>query len=127
MSQIFRQGDILLREVSDVDAERLHQVSKEDGIVLAYGEVTGHSHRVQGEAVLAADYDMTKEQAHQFALNGEKSGRLFLLLDDSVSVAHEEHGTIPIEGKGSAGKPRVFEVIRQREFDKTEGMRFVAD
>lgn len=127
MTQIFRQGDILLREVTDVDASRLHTVQKRDGIVLAYGEVTGHSHRVSGEATLAADTDMTEAQAHQFALNGQKNGRLFLLLDDSVSVVHEEHGTIPITGRGEAGKPRVFEVIRQREFDKTEGMRFVAD
>jgi hypothetical protein len=96
---MYRQGDIL------IVAENRKSVSntkvKEDNVV-AYGETTGHSHRVENGTVLVGQADSMYIEA------GKKT-----------KLVHDEHDEIKIpEG--------FYRVIRQREFDG-ENIRTVID
>ena len=97
-----RQGDVLLDPIAEIPAEA--KIIAESDIVLAYGEATGHAHRLKGRAVLM-----------------EHEGRRYLLVDgEPTLLVHEEHGTTVV-------KPRVYEVIAQREADLSGQWRQVID
>lgn len=101
-----RQGDLLIvpltrREFNWVKMEKTEVA----GGVLALGEVTGHSHRVEGDLVTVWDTP--------------RYGRLIDAKED-FQIVHEEHAPIALR----AG---AYQVIRQREFDETEGVRYVSD
>lgn len=121
-----RQGDVLLREVSqkEYDAalnaaeKKKRRVARDGGrVILAYGEVTGHAHAVKD--------DEGTEAAELIQLQG---GERFLFTNGGISIVHEEHGAIPLpapdESKGETG---IFQVVRQREYEAPEVNRFVAD
>jgi hypothetical protein len=85
----FRQGDLLFDEVRKIPKE----AKKSESRVLAYGEVTGHSHTLVG--------DYTRFDAEDGAY--VRSG--------GCEVVHNEHEAIPLESG------RSFRVSRQREYD----------
>lgn len=86
-------------------AELPAQAKRRPNLVLAYGEITGHSHRI-------------KEQAA--AELWEAGGTLFLkIVADTATVIHEEHGPITL--------PRgLYRVWRQREYTP-QAIRVVMD
>ena len=104
--RMFRQGDVLILEAGELPTG-LKPVPKDKGrTILAYGEVTGHAHAVEGEVeFLAADL-------------AEMEGRFLRVLSEA-QVVHEEHGTITLP-------PGDYEVRRQREYTP-EAPRMVAD
>ncbi len=106
MSKLYRQGDVLIREVESIP-EGLHRVPLEGGrVILAHGEVTGHAHAVVGDVEFrAADLADLEER--------------FLRVAREARVVHEEHGTITLP-------PGDYEVVRQREYTP-EQIRPVAD
>ena len=116
---ILRQGDIILIE-QPIDVSTLKKCLH-GNLTLAYGEVTGHAHRLDGPGTIFSEQDITEEDMEKFANTGEAKSPLYLVVDNTVNLKHEEHAPIPIEGK------KVFEVRRQREFDVTEGYQRVAD
>jgi hypothetical protein len=85
----------------------LLEVPRENGrIVLAHGEVTGHAHVIEGDAVfLAADLQEMTDR--------------FLVVEEECELVHDEHDTITVP----AG---VHEVRRQSEY-APEAPRVVAD
>ena len=97
-----RQGDVMIRRVDKLPAERTLQ---KDG-ALAYGEVTGHSHRV-------ADLEAAQ------VFNCGKGKFLSVTAEGGVSIVHEEHGTVHIP-KGD------YAVTIQREYSPEE-IRSVID
>lgn len=101
---MYRQGDILIVPVKSIP-KGAKLVERENGrVILAHGEVTGHTH-----ALLDRNVNMV-----------EKDMRRFLeITGGGASVVHEEHGTIKLD----AG---FYEVIRQREYSP-EAVRNVAD
>lgn len=100
--KVWRQGDVLIRQVSEIPAgERKPQA---DGC-LAYGEVTGHAHRVS-----------SLEDAGLFHVG---AGMFLSVGENGVSILHEEHDTIALP-------PGNFEIVRQREYAPEE-IRNVAD
>lgn len=102
--KMFRQGDVLVMKVkvSEVPAG-LPEVEKDNGkTVLAYGEVTGHSHSLSRGKLFRRD-PLTQ----------------FLELDKLDLLRHEEHAPIKI-GKGS------YEVRQQRQWSLAM-IRRVAD
>ena len=123
--EVLRQGDVILIEVDHEDLlsdVQVRPLDTRDGLVLAYGEITGHAHRVHGMATFLSDGDMSDADIEKFANTGEKPAKLYLAVDnDNVALKHEEHAPIGL------GKDKVYEVRRQREYDKTEGIRYVAD
>ena len=95
---MYRQGDILIKSVDELDTTNLIELKrdKQDRIVLAYGEVTGHAHAIKNKnSVLMQD---------------KKTNKIYLMiLSNTVDLIHEEHATIKLP-MGN------YEVKRQREY-----------
>lgn len=102
----YRQGDVLIATVEKVP-ECLKQVPLDRGrVILAYGEVTGHAHAVEGDVeFLAADL--------------EEMGERFLRVASEAEVVHDEHDAIALP-------PGDYRVVRQREY-QPEAPVWVAD
>ncbi len=95
-----RQGDVLLIKVRRRSLAKATPVPRDGGrIVLAYGEVTGHSHAI--DAALAELFE-------------EKDGQLYLKVSGAdAELRHEEHGAIAIP-------PGTYRVVRQVEYTPQE-------
>src|SRR5258708_37973307 len=69
-----QQGDVILKKITELPAG-VKKAKRDNGdIVLAYGEVTGHRHRI-------CDVD---------AMFYEKDGMFYLKKDKPVTLIHEE-------------------------------------
>lgn len=99
LKNIFRQGDVMLRQVPKIPAEATPQ--KKDGpIVLALGETTGHQHAIY--------HDLDSVDVFVSA-----TGTMYLQVKDGAKLQHEEHGTITLP----AGN---YERVLQREYSPEE-------
>jgi hypothetical protein len=88
---LYRHGDVLIQKTTEVPAE-----AKElKGLILAEGEVTGHSHRI-------------KETANA-TLHRLKEIRYLTVTAVPATVTHEEHGPIELP-------LGIYKVWRQREY-----------
>lgn len=88
MKTAYRHGDVLLFKVEKASRKG----NKITNGVLAYGEVTGHSHRVTG------DYDLHEVPLRdecEFDRNNSTSAML-LSVKTSAKLPHEEHHAIDI-------------------------------
>jgi hypothetical protein len=101
----YRQGDVLIRKVKSLPTQKAQP--RLTGI-LAYGEVTGHAHRVE---------DLSRAEVLEVVEGGR---RLFLrVAAEGVRVIHEEHAPVSLpEGN--------YEVEIQKEYTPAE-IRNVAD
>jgi hypothetical protein len=99
-----RQGDVLFTRVKKIPKGARQYREKK---ILAYGEVTGHSH-----AVATADSGFAE------VMDIEGYGTV-LVSDRGISIVHEEHGAVEIP----AG---IYRVDIQREYTP-EAIRNVAD
>ena len=94
MSEMYRQGDILLIRLSDEDRVDGEPLEKEEGrVILAHGEATGHAHAISDPG------------AFLFAIGDQRH----LVLENPATLAHEEHAPITLP----AGQ---YRVLRQREY-----------
>lgn len=97
---MWRHGDVLIAQTESVpNGARRHP-----NLILAYGEVTGHSHRVEHP-----------ERAELW----EFQGVLYLNVLVATRVIHEEHHPITLE-------PGTYRVWQQREYTP-ERIRIVRD
>jgi len=97
-----RQGDVLIRRIDELPKKKV--LTRANG-VLAYGEVTGHSHQVD---------DLTRAEVLEI------DDRLYLHVgEEGVRVVHNEHAPLSLP----AGN---YEVTIQREYAPAE-IRNVAD
>ena len=79
----YRQGDVLLIRVDSIPAD-VTKVKRDKGsVILAYGEVTGHAHRIDDTV------------AELFEKSGVEDR--FLSVPNGASLTHEEHGKIDLE------------------------------
>ena len=87
-----------MESLLDIQIEKLPEglIQSKDGNVLAFGEVTGHSHKLISEQCLV--------------LQEPKTLKKFIKTEQEVELIHQEHDTIQIP-KG------MFEIINEREFD----------
>jgi hypothetical protein len=99
--ELYRHGDLLVKSVESVpsDARQLHH------LVLAQGELTGHSHRI-------AERDAA-------TLFESPAGLFVIVTAEKASLVHQEHGPIELP-KGT------YQVWRQREYTPAE-IRTVRD
>lgn len=98
-----RQGDVKITRIAQLPADRLK--ARANGI-LAYGEVTGHAHRVE---------DLAKAGVLEV---GDR--RLFLSVGpEGVRIVHDEHAPLDLPGGN-------YQVEIQREYTPAE-IRNVAD
>lgn len=97
-----RQGDVLLRHIEKVPSK----AKKINKVVLAFGEVTGHSHTVDGATCFADDESAETAE--------------YLQTDVERVVTHQEHSPIMLPKKSA------FERLYQVEDTSREVTR-VAD
>lgn len=99
-----RQGDIFFEAVSKKPVlKKARQLTTN---VLAYGEVTGHSHQIFSPALSELD-TMVDENGDIFVYSKDKP----------ITISHDEHGSIELP----AGQ--WFSITRQREYDPVAEMR----
>lgn len=105
---MFRQGDVLLVSVDAIPVDAVSCEVKGD-VILAYGEVTGHAHRLAPELV------------KPFAKGGvwSPTAERYIKAMEGATLTHEEHGAIALP----AGN---YRVVQQREYHPEE-LRNVAD
>lgn len=75
-----RQGDVLLFKVAQLP-KGAQAVAVNGDVILAYGEVTGHAHRIK---------QTEKPSARVFDVGAER----YLQISERVALTHEEHATI---------------------------------
>ena|SRR3990167_9884875 len=102
---MYRQGDVLIREVPEIPKDVSEVEREDDRIVLAHGEATGHAHAIYNRVAKFFEETTTK--------------RRYLEISAPSRITHEEHAPIELP----VGK---YEVIRQREYTP-EAIRNVAD
>ncbi len=100
---IYRQGDVLIQRIRG--KAKGQSVQAEQGrLVLAHGEVTGHTHSVpESVGTLTRDGDVQ-----------------YLTIDQLTAVEHEEHAPIPLT-------PGVYRVTRQSEYAGPARSSWVGD
>ena len=124
-TQTIRQGDVLLQPVSKLPADCTEVPLDKGRIVLAYGEVTGHYHRIEDHiadprpaqrAAEIADAVIARAKARLLIA---PSGERYLEVVETVTLRHEEHTahTIP---------PGIYKLPQQVEYRPSELIR-VAD
>jgi hypothetical protein len=101
---IKRQGDVLLVKRDSLPVGEQTVIPRDNGrVVVAYGEVTGHSHAITQADVQQVEIDTIR----------------WLVAPDEFVIEHEEHKAIPME-RG------VWEVIIQSEYTP-QAIRRVVD
>jgi hypothetical protein len=107
--KIYRQGDVLIEQVSRIPQNAIRQ-QREPGnrVVLAYGEATGHHHSIETADIDVADWWKSPDGKFQY-----------LALQKDTDVKHQEHKSITLP-------PGNYRVRRQREYTP-EAIRNVAD
>ena len=83
--EIVRQGDVLLIPVETLPKGAVENAIKGD-VILAYGEVTGHAHRIKRDQT-------EKPSARIFDFGAER----YLRITERVALTHEEHSAIFLE------------------------------
>jgi len=103
---MYRQGDVLLIAVDDIDTTARQKRDAKHRIVLAYGEVTGHAHAIHDKAATLYGTDL-------------ENRFLDVLAEGGVTLSHEEHAPIHLPHGA-------YRVVRQRELTP-KGARWIAD
>jgi hypothetical protein len=102
MNEHYRQGDVLLVRVETLPAGAT-QEHNDESVVLAYGETTGHAHRLDAATVT------------MYAWQGDK----LIEVRKPTDLTHEEHSALKIA-------PGFYKVVQQREYTP-ERVRNVCD
>lgn len=107
---LYRQGDIMLQRIEpedaavDYDLDEGSEIARENGkLVIALGEVTGHSHVVEMPAVkmIAAPNRNDKQK--------QKELDRFLISEQPFAMTHDEHAAVHVP----AG---LYRIVRQQEY-----------
>lgn len=97
MSNIYRHGDVLIKQVAKMP-KGAKKVFTGKNYVVAEGEATGHNHRL---ATVEVDTEF-----EIYELNGQK----YLKLSGTSTITHEEHKPLTI-------LPGIYVVGDEREWD----------
>ena len=98
MSKLFRQGDLLIREISSIP----YTAKPISTNIIADGEKTGHNHTLNGSHQIFE----TVEPAH-------KQKQIHFEAKQELKIEHPEHNTIIIP-KG------IYTVVHERSFNPCE-------
>lgn len=113
MAEPSRQGDVYLHPVKSIPKDAVALAPEAEGVVLAYGEQTGHHHRI-------ADTDA----AQLFSRVVGKMEERYLKVTAPVPFVHEEHNAA---GDRHHIHPGNYQVLTKREYVAKNGERPVYD
>jgi hypothetical protein len=126
---ILRQGDVLLVAVKGGLHRAVPVARDKNQVVLAYGEVTGHSHAISEPSARLTVLDHRTEMAEAARQLLAEVGLTTEIRDEDVvgvlevpvpaELVHEEHGAIQLNDER-------YVVLRQKEY-APEAIRQVAD
>ena len=106
-----RQGDVIIVKVDPKQVNLGKEIVRDNGrVILAYGEVTGHSHAIADDGVVFFESIDPKDAV---------LGTRFLQIANAAILKHNEHDPIELD----AG---TYEIRIQREYIPG-GIRNVAD
>ena len=112
-----RQGDVLLIPITREQRKAMNTSTapanrtREDGVVLAFGEVTGHAHVAKGPGVELSVQTRTELIDPDRRWMGRQNVTTEVLdVKNATEIVHEEHETLPLA-------PGAWEVRHQREYD----------
>ena len=103
-----RQGDIFFKTVKNIP----NNMKKKTDNILAYGEVTGHSHKIMSPSI---------SEMESFV---DENGDIYVLSEhEDIKIGHDEHDVITLP------KGKWICVSRQRSYDPLaiDKERLVAD
>ncbi len=110
ITEIKRHGDLLIVKIEYISTSLVETKSN----VLAVGETTGHSHKLNGQVIVYEN--INKDTLGQLggaenmtSLKNAVPSKLFVANSEQYLV-HEEHKPLKIE-------PGVYAVINEREYD----------
>ena len=104
MATQIRHGDVFLVQVDGLPAGAIEHPRDRGDVILAYGEVTGHAHRIHERTAVLWDVD---------------GQRYLTVAAGGAALTHEEHARIDLP----AG---CYRVVLQREY-APDAIRNVAD
>jgi hypothetical protein len=108
--KMIRQGDVGIFPIATLPMNAKRQDLPRPDLVLAYGEVTGHAHRILAPHKVSMWH--AGEQRY-IVVEGDAAGK-------GATLTHEEHGPQVLE-------PGVYQVKIQREYTLGGEIRNVAD
>ena len=125
----YQQGDVVMFQVDDdtfakharksEEAQAKYKGGTKTKAILAFGEVTGHTHRVNMNEMLD-DAGVTLSMGYNREA-GKDVPEGFIVSNQTVTLKHEEHNPVDIP-------PGYYLVRIVREFDHIAGRsRYVAD
>jgi hypothetical protein len=94
--KLYRQGDVLIRKIKSLPGQK---ATKRENGILAYGEVTGHAHRV--------------EELHKAEVMEVGEGLFLRVGKEGVRIVHDEHAPIVLD-------PGNYQITIQREYSPEE-------
>src|SRR5574337_1395879 len=123
-----RQGDVALVRVSSLPAGCTQVEGQEKKIVLAWGEQTGHHHRIEDHIMQPEVTPGAADEIAEAAIARAKTkarlwaapdGTRYLEVSEAVTLSHEEHTahTLP---------PGIYKLPVQMEYQPQE-LRRIAD
>lgn len=104
-----RQGDIFFKSVEFLPNTKM---TKKNDNVLAYGELTGHSHTIIHPPI------------SEMQMQTDKNGDIYVLSENkNIQIGHDEHDIVILP------KGKWICISRQREYDPllAEKQRIIAD
>jgi hypothetical protein len=109
IEKIYRHGDVIIFRLAPTEQPFENIPTKTvNKLTLALGEVTGHSHILEGEIEVAENENL-------------KNSDLYFQIQNRALLSHQEHDTIVLE-KG------IYLKVNQVEYDPfTEITRYVMD
>jgi len=127
----YRHGDILLIKIDKLPENIKFKIRRSK--VILKGEVTGHAHRLEGNAKILEVAERIANPGFKLAngieittgpipipINRVRTQTIgYAVVDSPTELTHEEHSTITIP----AG---IYQIRRQREYD-ADYIRFVED
>ena len=96
----YRHGDVNIKAIDSLP-EGLEEIKHGGEYIAAYGEVTGHAHRIQ-----------IKNPPSMKVLK-DKDGKIYLSFEEDAQIVHEEHKKLII-------KKGLYVVSHEREFNYWE-------
>lgn len=108
--RVLRHGDVIVFKLKETgDSARAGQVATE--AVLAYGEVTGHAHRLRGDLELyESEAPENAKRAPGAVEDQANPSRMLFRVRSSATLTHEEHDPIVLESG-------LYLKVNQVEFD----------